>query len=231
MQAHLLVYDVPVDSGYPNPSPRLRRCAARVNLSCWVVPDGAIPHALLVEMSDAGVEWKLVAFSASEADKIAGIVIESLKKDFRDAVRSARDSMRRGEEQLREGRGEDRERNQKKFMAKAKLIRRRLATMANDLRTASRAFGLDPNAVVGVNAAQGVVNTLKNIAENRARAYVQGVQAMRRARTADGQAMAAAYERENLPASIMADYIMDNADYIPDAEATAQRLRDAFAEC
>src|SRR5262249_2769872 len=100
LQACLLIYDIPENSAVANPSPRLRRMAVRVNLSCWVIREGDIPYALLNTMAEGGATWHVVQFDATEAGKLIGMATEALKRDLREALRRAGRSAERASEHL-----------------------------------------------------------------------------------------------------------------------------------
>lgn len=156
MNASMLVYDIPVvrrtaSSGrtflvttFPNPSVRLRRAAVRVNLSTWIVPEGKEPWHLLDEMTKANVRWHLVKFDGSEAEKLADIARDVLRREVENAERRCEESL--GRLDLVD----------KDYEAKANAIGKRCAKALRDLESCTQVFGF---------------GSLKALAEARSAAY------------------------------------------------------------
>lgn len=66
----LLVYDIPENLNFPNPSPRLHPIAFRINLSCWILPIAKLPEDLLSEFVAAGIDYEVFQFAEHEEVKI-----------------------------------------------------------------------------------------------------------------------------------------------------------------
>src|SRR5438552_1177899 len=81
LRACLLIYDIPERSAVANPSRFLRRLAVRVNLSCWVIPEGDVPYARLNEMATGGATWHVVRFDAAEAGKLVAMAAAAIRRE------------------------------------------------------------------------------------------------------------------------------------------------------
>ena len=94
--ASLLVYDIPNNVVVNGLYRVLPRCGARVNLSCWIIPDTHLPVDLIEEMRSSGCRVHTVRFSEQEHDKVMALARESLaheikrvKHSFEDAILNA----------------------------------------------------------------------------------------------------------------------------------------------
>jgi hypothetical protein len=82
MRANLLFYDIPQSLKVANPSAALRRCAVRVNLSCWVVPEERTPWDLIEELKSQNVDVQLIRFDENEAEKLRGMAREAMQREL-----------------------------------------------------------------------------------------------------------------------------------------------------
>lgn len=86
MRAILYMYDIPTTvspKDYPNPSAMLRRFAARIEYSCWVVPEGLIQQTEPVSaaLRRVGARVDMVRFDESEEQKILMLARRSIERE------------------------------------------------------------------------------------------------------------------------------------------------------
>jgi len=79
-RAHLLVYDIP-KGAIPSPAAMLWRLGARINLSCWVIPDSRVSMLPLKEWAAKGVIVELVRFDERDGDTIIRLAREALQRE------------------------------------------------------------------------------------------------------------------------------------------------------
>jgi hypothetical protein len=216
LQACLLIYDIPERSEVANPSPRLRRMAVRVNLSCWVIREGDIPYHLLNEMAQGGATWHVVRFDAGESEKLIGMAREALIRDIRAAMKRANSSADGATRKLEAGENTTETRAQ--FIERVKPIVRRVNKLLADTRKVAERFGIDPAALSLADAATAL-QAIQSGMYARAQAYAEAAEQVRKLGDA---AMANAAAADLVPAGIMADDIDERG-------GNAGALRDAFS--
>lgn len=79
MRAVFFSYDIPDSCRYPNPSPKLSRVGARVNLSVWIIPEHLVPRELVADFERERIKYQMVRFDESESGKILTLARESLQ--------------------------------------------------------------------------------------------------------------------------------------------------------
>ena len=95
-RAHLLVYDIP-SGKMANPSAMLWRFGARINLSCWVIPDSRVPMLPLDKWAEKGVRAELVRFDERDGDTILRLARTALLEEvgrWREVLDSAQKKVR-----------------------------------------------------------------------------------------------------------------------------------------
>lgn len=231
LKACLLIYDIPEGAeldGRPvlNPSGFLRRIAVRVNLSCWVIPEGDIPYNLLNNLRRAGATWHVVRFAPEEGRKLIEMAIESLRKEVSEAVSRSTTARQNAEEQL------DQERDmtdpsevakaEQRFLRRAEGIQNRYEELTAGLEAAAAKFGIAPRAL-NLNAANAAINAIKAGMEVRAEAFAKAAAAAKADGTQNGAILGQMAQQDNLPAGILADHLRDNGQ-----DAAADGLQAAF---
>ena len=200
LRASLLIYDIPERSGVANPSGFLRRMAVRVNLSCWVIPEGDIPYHRLHAMATGGATWHVVRFDAAEAWKLVGMAAAAIRRELRDALRRARRAAGRAAAAVEAG-----ESDPGRYDERARSTVRRLRRLLSDLTAAAGRFGIAAEGLPLLAAARGI-DALQAAMKARARLYAEAAEAVRRL---GDEAMARAAEADLVPAGVLADDIDD----------------------
>lgn len=215
MQACLLIYDIPEASRVPNPSGFLRRMAVRINLSCWVVPEGDIPYARLNEMAAGGASWHVVRFDAAEAGKLVAMAAAAIRRELRDALRRAKRSAARAAAALESGKS-----SVGKYTEQARAQVSRVKRLMRDLKQAAERFEIAPESLPLTQAARGV-DAIQAAMHTRARLYAEAAEQARGQATAAGEGMANAAAADTVPAGVL-------ADFIEEAGGDAAALREVF---
>lgn len=219
-QACLLIYDIPDESGFPNPSNILRSIAVRVNLSCWVIPEHNIPYVLLGEMERAGGTWYTVKFDASEGDKLRRMAVDAITREIQESISRAEVSAVRALRKFQRSK-EAPEKAQSTYQKVVGQIDRRMSRLQRQLRRVTLEFGIEQSAIPLTRLTRATV-TIQDKVKARCRLYadairqVQGIHGIQ-------NAMAQAGRVDRVPALILADY-MD--DYGLDS----RKLRAAFSD-
>jgi len=79
-RAHLLVYDIPQTAKLPNPSAFLWQIGARINLSCWIIPDRNVVRIPVADWRARGAIVELVRFDEKDGDTIIRLARESIER-------------------------------------------------------------------------------------------------------------------------------------------------------
>ena len=108
--------------------------------------EGDIPYALLHEMAAGGATWHVVRFDASEGQKLAGMAVEAIKRDIRDAMRRANQSADAAGLRL-DPSAENPTQVKRRYAERARPIIRRLTRLLADVQKAAARFGIDHTAV------------------------------------------------------------------------------------
>lgn len=207
LQACLLIYDIPEDSGVGNPSNRLRRIAVRVNLSCWIVLKRDVPYHLLNEMTEdadgnpTGVTWHVIDFAAHEAEKLQGMVANALNAQARETAAAARRSAARSAVNSDLGSLEDGERHRRRVQAAS----RRAMTAYNAYEEAAGRFGVE---ITNLSSMYNAVQAVHAATRAKAAAYTNLAS---RVGEIDA-ALAAAARGDECPAGILTDFLMDHGE-------------------
>lgn len=105
-RAHLLVYDIPQSAKMGNPSSMLWRFGARINLSCWIVPDRNVAMLPISTWKEKGAKVELVRFDERDADTIIRLARHALLSEIgriREALEKQTEDVRRGLEGVASG--------------------------------------------------------------------------------------------------------------------------------
>jgi hypothetical protein len=216
----LLIYDIPDRANVANPSPRLRRRAVRVNLSCWVIPESEVPYHLLHEMELGGATWHVVRFADDEVKNLVRMAREAILQQTADAERRAKRSVEQATERVtNDAENGAADAAEKKFRTRTGAAVRRVKVLLGDLKMAAERFGIG-DAGTSLSAALASVNAAHAAASARARLVAEA--AREAAKVGDGR-MGEAAAADLVPALILADYVEENGG---DAEA----MRLAFSD-
>lgn len=97
--SHILaVYDIPQALKIPNPSPVLRNHGIRINLSCWIFPEGSTPTSVLDWLKEKGATVHVVPF----AERAQEVVMEMARDELRKRCRDMADFVAKRVEKLQE---------------------------------------------------------------------------------------------------------------------------------
>ena len=141
MRASLLMYDIPSRSGLGNPSAMLWRFGARVNLSCWVVPERNVPLIPVKMWREKGARVEFVRFDERDWPTILRLAQEALVReitDMREGLEQGEADVRRRIEAVESGNAEQ----LKKASSYAYNQVRRAKTLAVSARECALAFYL-----------------------------------------------------------------------------------------
>lgn len=206
MQTVLLIYDIPEKSPAKNPSGVLRRLGIRINLSCWCLPEDALPHHTLAGLSVNGATWHTVRFAQSEGERLARLTIDTLTKELADLAESLDNSYAGFADQMEEWEpewvGDDAGEVARAFRKRTHAAVRRAEKLLEDAQQAARSMGVDPT-MLPVAMATARINCVKREADQRTTAYVEAA-----SRLADAHLRLAAQE-DLLPAFALADALED----------------------
>jgi hypothetical protein len=228
MQACLLIYDIPeeVQPGHEpieNPSGLLRRIAVRVNLSCWVIPEGNIPYTVLHHMQENGATWHVVKFDVDETPKLLQMCISAIRSDIRNTLERARQSMNRAGQSLltpdSDPNIEELRQSHIKYCKASKAIVKRLRGYLADMEVVSGQFGI-PSTTVNLPTATQAIFALQSTMQQRARMYVQSINQLS-AKLGQTNPVVRTAKQNGIPAVVMADYMDDNG-------MNGKPLRDLF---
>lgn len=219
-QACLLIYDIPDESGFPNPSNILRSIAVRVNLSCWVIPESSIPYTLLNEMEAVGCTWHTVKFDASEGDKLRRMAVDAITREITEAITRAETSYTRALRKFQRSK-ESPEKAQSTYMKVIGQIDRRMNRLQRQLRRVTTEFGIEQSAIPLTRLTRATV-TIQDKVKARCRLYAD---AIRQLQSINGvrDPMAQAGRVDGVPALILADYMDDRG-------LDSSKLRAAFSD-
>jgi hypothetical protein len=224
LKLHLFSYDIPSDSGFPNPSGLLRRFALRFNKSDWIVADGDLNSlwTLIHEMVNIGATPRLYEFSERSSVAIVKDCVKFLRKEIDDYVVRAERSKRKADQKLDDD-NDDAEGKHDEYMKRAEEINTRLVEMATVVDEVSKRFGILPNAIK-VPAFQAVRDKLHLDMKRRADTFMTAVNKAKNSGTVEGKAMAEAAAKGQVDVGILADYVDEN---VGDGEAA--ELREVFS--
>jgi hypothetical protein len=236
IQTSLLLYDIPDASGFGNPSGVLRSRALRINLSCWVVDNARTPWGLLHRMTEAGVHWHLLPFSAEANARILEMAAATMRRDLEqnavreraaleriDATLAAAETEAGGtyNEETRRWEGgvwtRALERARTKHATDRRAILKRTEKLVSDLETSARQFGVQ--GVSGFfTGSRNRVGALRALNHCRAELYAEATAAVA------ATPLAADARDDAIPAAVLAD-VLDERE-----EGSGESLRTAFAD-
>lgn len=227
--AACLFYDIKVGSKIPNPSPELRRLGFRANLSCWVIPHGAMPWNLIHDLNKKGANAKVVKFDASEGPKLVAMALSTLKNDIAAQVKRCRANiLKAAEKHLAEAETpEERELALARYEMRAEAICKKLETLIEDSVEAIKTFGVNPDAL-SLTSARSAFEAFQVGYAAKAAEYAAATEALRdAAKTTPGDgtlnALANAAAADALPPEVAADALREAGN-----EKAADRLQKAF---
>lgn len=226
----MLVYDIPSDSKMGNPSWFFRRRGFRVNLSCWVMPEAAIPYHYIHTMREEHkADVSILKFDAGEAANIVKKAIVEVNKELAIQAERSKAALERAEMKLYadpelEANVSAREDAEEAYKTAAKIALKRLETLMVDVKSAVRAFGIDPNRI-NLRDTVNFYSTLQMGYASKIAAYVKATAELRAKATLDSLGMAGAAVAGIAPTGVMADLLRDLDD-----NAAADALTEAFAE-
>lgn len=206
----LFVYDIPKKSGFPNPSGLLRSRAVRINLSCWVVPNGNEPSALLDRMTKAGVKWKFVKFDPSDGENLMETCILALTADIKLAVARAAKSVKTAQDKA--GVGVDARKECRLYTKRAGGTVSRMKKMLAAFRKVTDTFGIDADRHLNLSDAENAVSGLSEAVKARSALYAQAVEDCRALADVDAVAMATAAAQDACPWWALAEFLEDRGE-------------------
>lgn len=215
----LIVYDIPQNSGVPNPSGYFRQFGVRINLSCWIMPESAIPYPYLREMHRQGVRWEAVAFDPRENANLTRMAIQGIQDDIAGLRRRTAATCERA---ARHAEGTTNADTLKAFRKTTATSLKKMRKALADLRKVAQRFGVE----VDFDTAEGYVDSIKNLMLRRASTLVETVRALE---TNNPNDPVARQLRDNtIDPAIAADYF---ADTVQTSEGwhKSQTLRNAFS--
>jgi hypothetical protein len=222
----LFFYDIPAYRGIANPSVRLRRYAIRLNLSNWLVPENDIPYELISHLRSRGSNCHVIPFDHTRTENLVNTLITELGKYVSEATEEIEKANHNADrtfdtsEYNIEIRG-------KKYLAHAKLINKRIASLMGDMQAVAERFSIDPNAV-RLSGAMTRVNAVRDLITTRCEIISGMVNLARQnGKHSTGEALANAVEdsdgADQTPVGVLADYLEEQGE---DMSA----YRSAFAE-
>lgn len=218
----LFFYDIPTDSGFPNPSGYLRRFAVRINKSDWVMSESDVPHPLILEMLKVGATPRVVRFHDSENMKLVRMAIESLREEIAEHLKRAADSQKKSDRQLEDSNDEP-EKAHDYYLKRSEDIKTRLGKLCEDMETVIGRFGILPTALK-IDTLRTTSNAISNAMETRARAYMEAANKARMTKTSDGEAIAKSIEANQMDPMIAADFLDEHE------MGSGESLRKAFQD-
>lgn len=232
LSCSMLIYDIPSHNpaGYAGPSATLRRLGFRVNLSAWVMPDGAVPHTFIHELrTKYAANVDVIRFDTAEGPRLCKMAVSAMQKEMADNAKRAAAGIALMEERHLLGLDPELAENTEARAAALKLyesrcvrVLKKMTGIIEDVAVAIRNFGGTPEAL-DVNTAKKVYDTLQIGYQNRAAAYVAATAALKKIGTTDANTMAAAAAKDLAMVAPIADMLRENGD-----EAAADVLQEAF---
>lgn len=218
----MLFYDIPDRAEIANPSGRLYGRAVRLNLSCWVMPEGNIPYNLVNELNEAGASAYVMPCDPRAAKTLAAAMTDALRREIADAIRRAERSRADAERKLAAENGLSAEEREERLRERADSVVERMGDLLANLEAAAAMFGL-PTGALGMTAATRVATTVRDAMHARAAIYAESVKRLRAAGGVTGAALAVAAARDMVPAGVLADGLRDAGE-----TAAADALAAAF---
>lgn len=91
MNSVMAAYDIPQSLKITNPSCILRRFGIRVNLSCWIFPNGKVPTDVLDRLRCDGATVHLIEFAEQSQEKILDLARSELRRHANAVVKYVND--------------------------------------------------------------------------------------------------------------------------------------------
>lgn len=204
MSACLLIYDIPENAPVGNPSDQLRRIAVRVNLSCWIIPESLIPYHLLNTMAAGGATWHVVRFDASEAEKLATMARDAIRRDIKQAISRARASIARTDNSTDAAMLEDSAEAERSYIRRTRNALNRARRLVKHLSAAASMFGIDKESINLADAFTSFEGITAGV-QRKAKEYAELSALLRNV----DPALAATAAADELPVCIMMDRLED----------------------
>jgi hypothetical protein len=224
LRISLFSYDIPSDSGFPNPSGFLRRFCLRFNKSDWLVSAADIPRLmpLIHEMLKIGATPRLRKFDRSESIDLVRDGIKWLEKEAKDYIDRAKLSQRKAEQKL-ETDNDSAENRHEGYKKRSEEINKRLVEMAEVVNEVSGRFGILPNAIK-IAGFKAEMDKLNDTMKARADAFMKAVNVARQQGTVTGTALAAGMMAGTVDVGVMADYLDEEVK-----QGEGDDLRETFS--
>jgi len=207
IQACWLSYDIPDDAELSEePCDVLRPIAFHRQKSVWIIQEGDIPYHYVNELQQAESLVDIVRFDASEAPKLLRMCIETITKDIRDTVASARANAASAEARLQAAEEPD-----AAFNAYARDRNRIIRTMGRnlrDLRTLAERFHV-ADRIPALDTCVSAVAAIQVSMLQRAKAYADTTRELAR-ELGETNAMVRAARASRVPGAILADFAEEN---------------------
>lgn len=232
LSCSMVIYDLPSNNpaGYADPSATMRRIGFRANLSCWIVPDGAVPHTFIHELrTKYAANVDVIRFDTAEGPRLCKMAVSAMQKEMADNAKRAAAGIALMEERHLLGLDPELAENTEARVAALKLyesrcvrVLKKMTGIIEDVAVAIRNFAGTPEAL-DVNTAKKVYETLQTGYQQKAAAFVAATAALKKIGTTDADAMAAAAAKDLAMVAPIADMLRENGD-----EAAADALQEAF---
>lgn len=233
---HLLQYDIPetriqrARGGYysrpvmENPSDRLWRAGAvRLTLSCWLIHEGNVPPLLIADFRRFGVKWECVPFDPSASESLARMALNSIRKEIREYLESAKETEKRENERLGTAAGA---KAHKRYRTQLAAVALRVRKCLKRVTTAAAKFEITPD-MIGVSDAEDALSGIKAGMEARAAAFAEAHKIITGKRGRK-DAVAVAIANGDMFGPIAADYLDEMEDGGTEAKNAASQLRTVF---
>lgn len=203
----MLIYDIKVDSGCPNPTEMLRPLAFRLNQSCWCIYESDIPYELLAMFNEHGVTWHTLKFDVQEAGKLVKLAAAAFREEIQDYVTEGNRTVATANRRL--GMGDDTPSDSiKKHKTKCIQVARRIGKVFKDLKACAEKWGVEESAF-GLNDARKLVHGMRTSMQERVKAYMEALETIELNPNLLTDPMVKAIRAGQVPMYVVADYMED----------------------
>jgi hypothetical protein len=162
MKAILFMYDIPTTvrpEDYPSPSTDLRCFAARIEYSCWVVPEGQMPRTepIAAALRAVGAKVDTVRFDESDEVKIRSLARASIEREATRIRKYVEASISTTADKLTEAKTEMSANKTNAAIRYQQTAITRARTELNDAESCALAFDLDGDLAELVRATRAVI--------------------------------------------------------------------------
>lgn len=214
----VLVYDIPTIPGQiANPSNGLRRMCVRINLSCWLVKNGRIPHEVIESLDRGqGVRWFVTPEFAGDPSTMLQFCADNMQEDINKQCQRVNALLAEGPTTKGANGVPSRiPADVERWERNVRLAQERVTRLIEDSEVAAAEFGLD----IGMRKATSWLQRLTNRIALRSAAYREAAESL----DANDPLRDAANNQE-VPAGILGDYVQDNGNAL--VGATLSELSD-----